>query len=348
MRRPRLTDDWIRDGETWRRSSEPGKTRTDDQEVEVKVGDETKKATLRDLKRLFGQEAALTQKSQKGSPGSTAQSRHRRRTSLHCLSRAIRWTRPILRSATNPTPSWTCLGPSSSADGHRQPLRLAAVRTPQPPKQTLTSSRRKLDGHMREATVKQQQAQNSAAQEAIRSLSDPTSPHHVEGWGKPLYDDLMVAFTQSQERSYRGRQPGSWPCSRLSKCAVHMAMLYAKAQEDVKAATAKVKKVVETPKRVLKPGPGRNDSSDKARAANEVRHCGNAEERWRHRLGSERLFMVGATPRNNSSRQEGRFLCLVAVMKSYWTRLSRQGRHQLHHHQQHLADQDPLPEHDRL
>src|SRR5690242_886181 len=37
----------------------------DEYEVEIKVGEETHKPKLKDLKRLFGQEAALTQKSQK-------------------------------------------------------------------------------------------------------------------------------------------------------------------------------------------------------------------------------------------------------------------------------------------
>src|SRR4051812_1757566 len=37
----------------------------EDQEFDVKVNGETKKATLRELKRLYGQESALTQRSQK-------------------------------------------------------------------------------------------------------------------------------------------------------------------------------------------------------------------------------------------------------------------------------------------
>lgn len=42
----------------------PKKVLNDDAEIEVKVGDETKKVPVKDLKRLYGQEAALTKKSQ--------------------------------------------------------------------------------------------------------------------------------------------------------------------------------------------------------------------------------------------------------------------------------------------
>lgn len=42
----------------------PAKVLTDDSEVEIKVDDETHKVSVKDLKRLWGQEAALTKKSQ--------------------------------------------------------------------------------------------------------------------------------------------------------------------------------------------------------------------------------------------------------------------------------------------
>lgn len=45
-------------------SDEPSKTLDDDATVEVKVDDETLKVSVKDLKRLYGQEAALTKKSQ--------------------------------------------------------------------------------------------------------------------------------------------------------------------------------------------------------------------------------------------------------------------------------------------
>jgi hypothetical protein len=58
------TEDESEEGAEDEEKSEAKKTLDDDAEVEVKVNDEVKKVSVKELKRLWGQEAALTRKSQ--------------------------------------------------------------------------------------------------------------------------------------------------------------------------------------------------------------------------------------------------------------------------------------------
>ena len=58
------TEEESEEGAEDEKESEAKKTLDDDAEVEVKVNDEVKKVSVKELKRLWGQEAALTRKSQ--------------------------------------------------------------------------------------------------------------------------------------------------------------------------------------------------------------------------------------------------------------------------------------------
>jgi len=234
----------------------------DDQEFEVKVGEETKKATLRELKRLFGQEAALTQKSQKASEQQrVAEANIARAVALHkgMTERAQARYQPFAELGA---PEWAQLA------ANLQPEQYNALR------EEAASAKEHLDFLTKEGTAFMQEQQNQAlqahhvaAQECVKVLSDPATG--IEGWGEPLYNE-MVAYAAEM-----GIPQARQSTSPAEYKILHKAMMYDRAQKAAKEAEAKAKKAVEQPTRVMKPGKsskpdGKKVAMDKLRATGDL------------------------------------------------------------------------------
>ena len=213
----------------------------DNQEVEIKVGEETKKATLRELKRLFGQEAALTQKSQRIAEAT--------RQAEEALARNTAATKSLLERAQErykpyselDTAAWVYLAQNMSGPEYQE-LRAASAAA----KADVDFLTTELDGHMKAQTEASQKAMRDAAAACIVELQDPVKG--IKDFGKPLYDEMMnFAREQGVPEMVQVTSPGA---IRL----LHMAMQFAKSQKAAKQVEDKVQQAVAKPARTLRPG----------------------------------------------------------------------------------------------
>ena len=221
----------------------------DNYEVEIKVGEETKKATLRELKRLYGQEAALTQKSQRVAEAV--------RQAEETLQRNTTATKSLLERAEErfkpyselDTAAWVYLAQNMSGPEY-QALREAANAA----KADVDFLKTELDGHMRAQAEASQKAGREAAAACIAELQDPVKG--IKDFGKPLYDEMMsFAREHGVPEMVQVTSPGA---IRL----LHMAMQYAKSQKAAKQVEDKVQQAVAKPARTLRPGSAQQKSGN--------------------------------------------------------------------------------------
>jgi hypothetical protein len=152
--------------------------------VKVKVGEEEHEVAVKDLKRLFGQEASLTKKSQEVAER-TKVAEHAQAKSLAALDVMVKRA----QEAANPyrNVNWAALmkDPTVSAEdvGALQEAARAAFEN-----ETFLTSQ--LDGFMQEVQSQQQATQAEAAKACIKALTDETSPTYIKGWDQKLYNDM--------------------------------------------------------------------------------------------------------------------------------------------------------------
>lgn len=203
--------------------------------TKIKVGDEEHEVPLKDLTRLWGQEAALTKKSQEVADRrktlDTQVTAHAASTNL-LLQRAIKKAEPyaqidFLALTKNPDISAEEL----SALRAQAQEAFEEVQFLQNEQTTIT-----------EAVKKRQQAELvEQAREAIKVLSDPKTG--IEGWNDKLYDGIRsYAVTQGLDQEIVNNLVDPSAIKLL-----HKAMLYDRGKS--KVVTTKVKK---TPKKVVK------------------------------------------------------------------------------------------------
>jgi hypothetical protein len=239
------------DGETEGTSEDP-----EDQEFEVKVNGESRKATLRELKRLYGQEAALTQRSQK-------LAEVQRETEV-LQTRAGAALKAMLDKANERNAQYSQWGPADWAQ-------LAVHMTPEDYKALKDDANRagadvkflqeELDGHIKGQRETEMKARHEQAVGCIKQLQDPASPFHIEGFDKAPYEEMM-SFAEKH-----GLPEARNIIHPAGIKLLSMAMQWARHQEAAKTAEKKVEKVRENPKRVIKPGTARDDSKDKLKDA---------------------------------------------------------------------------------
>lgn len=221
----------------------------DDAEVEIKVGEETKKATIKDLKRLYGQEASLTQKSQK-----VAEAQKAAETRYGQAHTALEAMEQRAREAYAPYASLDFIAVAQQmAPEDFQALRADAAAA----EANVKFFGEELGKLQQANSTRQQQAHQEAAQATIKELSDPEKG--IKGWGPELYNDLMT-FAEGQGVQ-NARMATSAPLLRL----LNMAMQWEKADGARKVAEGKVQAAPNKPTKVLKPG--QKTSGGKAQTA---------------------------------------------------------------------------------
>lgn len=209
----------------------------DETYIKVKVGEEEHEVPVKDLKRLFGQEAALTRKSQEVA----AQRQAVEQEQQVYLAR----TQTLLQRA------------NAKAEQFRQIPWMDLARDPNVPKEQLDTLQAMAQQAFQEEAYLQQESNgliqhiNQTAQvnlqkqaaETVKVLADPTHPAHIEGWNQQVYGDMLKFATDMGVPGRIANQIVDAPTLKL----LHMAMQFHKGAQ--KVTTVKTNK---TPKKIVK------------------------------------------------------------------------------------------------
>lgn len=209
----------------------------DDTYVKVKVGEEEHEVKVTDLKRLWGQEAALTRKSQEVA--------ELRKNVDAQQAKNIAAYDIMLKKATERADSyrnlpWTQLmkDPNVPAD-QLQALQTEASKA----LEEEAFLKNEIDGFMKVVGEKQLQERKVAAAECLKALNDTKSPHYIKGWNEAMYNDIRsFAVDQglNKEMVNALTDPGAFKI-------LHMAMQFNRGKAKVIT-----KKVNKTPTKIVK------------------------------------------------------------------------------------------------
>ena len=215
---------------------------SDDIFVKLKIGDEEKEVSVKDLKRLYGQEASLTRKSQEVAETRKAADAE---ASKHSTALAVMLERAKEKADQYRNIDWMAVSkdPEISAEA-ASALRAEAQRALED--ESFLSQN--LNGFMTELTNKQHADRVESAKACVKALTTPgttdtPNPTFIEGWNEKVYDDV---------RSFGVKMglPTDTVNTLTDPAALklmHMAMLYSKGS--TKVLTQKVNK---TPTKITK------------------------------------------------------------------------------------------------
>jgi hypothetical protein len=234
------------------------KTLEDDSEVEIKVNDEVLKVSVKDLKRLYGQEAALTRKSQEvaAKRKEVEATEQKLSASLQKLyeKAAVRW---------EPYSKIDMLVASKQLDADQ----FAALRAEaQAAFEDFRFISEEANAFVEQTQAQRQEQMKAAAQEAVKVLKDT-----IPGWSSSLYDNI-------REYAINNGMDAEVINSLVDPVAIqliHKARLY---DESKKVVT---KKKVLTPKKVIKTSVSPNSkdlSPKKEEALKRLRATGDVED----------------------------------------------------------------------
>lgn len=226
-------DDEGEDGKKKKKSE--AKYAEDDVFVKVKIGDEEHQVSVKDLKRLYGQEASLTQKSMEVAS--------KRKAVEDEFAKASLATNVLLQRAR------AAFEPYSKIDfllASRQlsPEDYTALRNEA---QAAYESVQFLEGHLGGLVdgikQKQQSELATSAQASLKVLTGPVEQGGIEGFNEKLYDDIRAfAVKEGASPEVINQIVDPWAI-RL----IHDAMLFRRGKSKVIT-----KKVNKTPKKVIK------------------------------------------------------------------------------------------------
>lgn len=212
---------------------------TDDAVVKLKVDGQVVEASIKDLKRLYGQEASLTRKSQEAAQlkQRAEESGTKYVTGLESLlNRAKEQASPyaninFLALTKDPNVSAEELAALSDA-ANRAFDNVRYLET-------------ELDGVVKQATNERQQQLMVAAKETLKVLSDPKTG--ISGWNEQLYNDIRRFAVETGMNEQVVNEMVDPTAFKI----LHMAMQYQKGKQAVN----KTKKVDKTPKKIIKGTP---------------------------------------------------------------------------------------------
>jgi len=247
------------DGETEKDPKEPSEPRAagDDDIVTVKVGDEEHRVSVKDLRRLYGQEAALTRKSQE-----VADLRQK------VATEADKYAVGLKRMHDDAKARWDEYAAIDFPTAQRSMSAEAFAQL----RDDATKAYQSFKFYDQELTQAQEQTRTAhvesirtAARECVVALKDETSPFHIENWGDQVYDEMRdfgVSVGLKREEVDAIVHPGAIK-------VLHMAMQYAKSQKAAQKVTVKPKpKVPASGQKVLgKSATGGPSSSAPVRSA---------------------------------------------------------------------------------
>ena len=154
--------------------------------VKVKVGEEEHEVAVKDLKRLFGQEASLTKKSQEVAERAKAAEAAQTK-SLAALDVMVKRAKETADPYRNI--NWTVLMKDPNVPAEDVSALQEAARAAFENEAFLTGQ---LDSFVQETQQKQAAEQAQQAQACLKALTDETSPTYIKGWDQKLYDDMRA------------------------------------------------------------------------------------------------------------------------------------------------------------
>ena len=209
----------------------------DDTYVKIKVGDEEHEVKVTELKRLWGQEASLTRKSQEVAAERTVIDQKR---AENIAAYDVMLKRATERADQYRALPWTVLmkDPSVPAD------QLQALQTEaQKALEDEAFLKHELGNFMKKVQDDQAAVRRTAAQDCIKSITNPESPHHIKGWNEAVYNDLRTFGTEmglDKEMVNNLTDAGAFK-------VLHMAMQFKRG-----AAKVVTQKVNKTPTKIVK------------------------------------------------------------------------------------------------
>jgi len=213
---------------------------SDDAYVKLKVDGQEVEASIKDLKRLYGQEAALTRKSQEAA--------EIRKRSEEAGAMHVAGLEKLLENAKAQYEPYSKLNflalakdPNISAE-ELTALNEAAVAA----YEQVNFLNSELDGVLKFHQQKRHETMVAQAKETHKILSDPDTG--IEGWGEPLYNDIRkFATEQGLDKQFVDEI-----VDPIGIKILHMAMQYAKGKKAVSNPGKSIKKVDKAPKKIVK------------------------------------------------------------------------------------------------
>lgn len=225
------------DGEGSEDDKQPKKeyVEKDDVFLKIKVGEEEHEVPVKDLKRLFGQEAALTKKSQEVAA--------LRKRADEETAKAVLTLNTLLARA------------KQKADPYHKINWAVDTRnlTPEEVEALQNNARfaveeerfleQELAGVMQAVQVAQNNERVAEAQATLKAFADPADPNYIEGWDKKVYQDT-INFAVSE-----GLDKGL--AYNLTNASA-LRLLWMASQYKKGASKVQVQKKNKTPKRIVK------------------------------------------------------------------------------------------------
>jgi hypothetical protein len=211
---------------------------TDDTYVKVKIGDEEHEVKVTDLKRLYGQEASLTRKSQEVAEERKAIETKR---AENIAAYDVLLKRATERADQYRALPWTQLMKDPNVPGDQlQALQAEAQKALEDEGFLKTE----LGNFMQKVTQEQATAQRAAAQEALKTINNPESPAHIKGWSDALYNDIRTFGVEMGIPADTVNQLTDAGAIKI----LHMAMQFKRGTKNVVV----TKKVNKTPTKIVK------------------------------------------------------------------------------------------------
>jgi hypothetical protein len=220
---------------------------SEDALVEVQVDGETQQVSLKSLKRLHGQEASLTRKSQDVAA--------KRKEADEALSKADISYRKLLERAESRMKPYQEVDMLVASRQMSSEDFAAFRKESKAAEDDLKFLKEEADAFYREATDNRQKQLQQAATDCVKTLEE-----NLEGWGNELYNDIRsYAVSQGLPQEQVDQYVDPQVIMILNK-----ARLYdqTKATAKVKKAKAKVIKTKNSPSKVLKTKKAPKNSAD--------------------------------------------------------------------------------------
>ena len=245
------TDDEDEEG-----SSAKAKQSEDDVIVKIKVDGKELDVPVKDLKRLYGQEAALTRKSQEVAA-------QRKQIEEIGAKQTVALSTMLQRAQERAQPYAQIDFLALAKDPNISAEELTALRIEaQKSFEDVQFYTQELDGVYKQAQAQRQQALRQQAVEAVKVLADPKTG--IEGWSETVYNDIRhFAISNGLNADVVNELTDPVAIKML-----HKAMLFDKGQK----ALGTTKKIVKTQKKIMKSGSSETVAKSKPKAADDARN----------------------------------------------------------------------------
>lgn len=251
---------------TDKKAKKPTVIESEDALVKIKVDGQEVTASIKDLKRLYGQEASLTRKSQEA-----AQIKQKAEESGQKYVAGLESLLERAKEQAAPYANINFL--ALTKDPNVSSEELAALSdAANKAFENVRYLESELDGVIKTANEQRQQQLMVAAKEAIKVLTDPKTG--IPGWNEQLYNDIRRFAVETGMNEQVVNEMVDPTAFKI----LHMAMQYQKG----KTAVTKTKKVDKTPKRIIKGTPDetikKSKTNPKTEAFKRARDTGHVDD----------------------------------------------------------------------